>query len=260
MKRRSFMQAAAAGGCALLPGIAPAATTSARPDVRALSITYQAAPAQRAALRAALEGEASERLRRWRAEGVIAGSRILVNRHADSDLWDAMAIIEFPASGPDARWAALERSFPGALAPNQFAQLVSVHTVPVDLLRRRAQAPVPASPVVLAIPYQALVSAADYLAYADGYALPQFDGWVREGVLAGYSLWSASFPAGRPWNHLLLLEYRDDAALARRDAVVAKVRAELKNNPEWRAISESKAKIREEKQPVVCEDLRSVAL
>jgi len=198
------------------------------------------------------------RLRQWQAEGVIASSRVLFNRHADADQWDAMALVEFPAGGASERWNALEREFPAGLDGHVLGLLGAVHTVPVELARRRSQAPTPARPVVLAIPYQALVPAGEYLAYADAYAIPQFDGWMKEGALSQYSLWSASYPASRPWTHLLLLDYRSEQALAERDAVVAKVRAELKNVPQWRAVSENKAKVREEKQLVVADDIAQI--
>jgi len=257
--RRTFCGWGLTGGAVLAAGLGANVAHAAAPAVSGLVFTYHALPGIRPLAHEALRRTLGARLRQWQAEGVIAGSRVLFNRHADADQWDAMALVEFPASVAGERWNALEREFPAGLDAQTLGLLGAVHTVPVELARRRSQAPAPASPVVLAIPYQALVPAAEYLAYVDAYATPQFDGWMREGALSQYSLWSASYPASRPWTHLLLLDYRSDKSLADRDAVVAKVRAELKNVPQWRAVSENKAKVREEKQVIVADDIAQAA-
>jgi hypothetical protein len=101
------------------------------------------------------------------------------------------------------------------------------------------------------------VSEAEYLKYADGYVIPQFEGWMAEGVLNNYRIFMSKYPAGRPWNAMVILEYKDDAALARREEVVKNVRAKLKENPEWKAISENKKNIRDEKQVVIADVVAS---
>jgi len=85
--------------------------------------------------------------------------------------------------------------------------------------------------------------------------IPQFKGWMEEGVLAGYSLYTSQFPAGRPWNAVVLLQYKDEAALSARDAVVGRVRERLKDNPEWKAISDSKKSVRNEEQVVIADSI-----
>jgi hypothetical protein len=54
---------------------------------------------------------------------------------------------------------------------------------------------------------------------------------------------------------MVILAYKDEDALAKRNAIVAKVRARLAANPVWKAISESKKSVREEKQVVIAEQL-----
>jgi hypothetical protein len=257
--RRRFCAGALAGGATLIGGLGATSARGATTSTSGLVVTYHALSGLRPLVLPALQRTLGTRLRQWQSDGVIANHRILFNRHADVDLWDAMALIEFAGGGAAERWNALEREFPAGLDAQTLGLIGAVHTVPVELTRHRNQAPVPPKAVVLAIPYQALVSAAEYIAYADGYVIPQFDGWLKEGVLSQYSLWSASYPASRPWTHLLLLDYRSEQALAARDAVVAKVRAELMNVPQWRAVSENKSKIREEKQLVVADDITPAA-
>ena len=73
------------------------------------------------------------------------------------------------------------------------------------------------------------------------------------GSAATAAVYLARYPAGRPWQSLLVLEYRNDQALAARDAVVAKVRARLTANAKWKAVSENKKNVRAEKTPVLAD-------
>ena len=70
-----------------------------------------------------------------------------------------------------------------------------------------------------------------------------------------YDVYLARYPAGRPWQSLLVLEYKGDRGLAARDATVARVRAKLKDNPKWKAISDSKKNVRVEKPPVIADPI-----
>jgi hypothetical protein len=54
---------------------------------------------------------------------------------------------------------------------------------------------------------------------------------------------------------LLVLEYKSDQALGARDATVAKVRGRLKENPKWKAISDSKKNVRVERSPVIADSI-----
>ncbi|MDE2371799.1 MAG: hypothetical protein KGN16_22720 [Burkholderiales bacterium] len=240
--------------CALLGGLGAQAAEPA-PPLPGLLVSYQVAPAQRLALRQALRQVVQTRLKTLKTQGVLADYRVLFSRHADSDQWDGLVVLTFTAAAQQARWAELEREAPAALDPATLASVVQLHSVPVELVRRQhAEAPEP-SPVVLAIPYQSLVSAGDYLNYADAYVIPQFQGWMNEGMAAQYAIYASSFPAGRGWSHLILVDYRGDEGLAARNATVAKVRARLKEQPTWHAISESKARVRDEKAAVVADDI-----
>lgn len=81
----------------------------------------------------------------------------------------------------------------------------------------------------------------------------QLKGWMKEGVLLSYQLFTARFPAGRQWNALLVLRYRDWAALGQREAVTAKVRAQLATDQGWKAWSDNKQTFRREKTVVIAE-------
>ncbi|MFP3643438.1 hypothetical protein [Paraburkholderia sp. SIMBA_054] len=225
-------------------------------DSLSLIITYHTAPANRPALRHELVRVTVPRLRRWQEEGHITRYRVLFSRFADDGNWDAMALLTFSNASEVAHWKQMEQRHPAALSARALALTTAIHTAPVDLMRAGSTRDASSDAVFVVIPYKTLVSADDYLKYADGYVIPQFNGWMGEGVLSRYALYVSDFPAGRPWSTLVILEYRNEAALAARNAVVAKVRENLKSNAAWKAISDNKKNVREEEQVVIADPLQ----
>lgn len=218
-----------------------------------LVVEYQTAPANRPLLRHELVQSTAGKLAQWERDGRLTQYKLLFSRYADSGNWDAMAILTFATPADLYRWRRVEATDPGALSAKALAAATAIRTTPVDLKRSTAGATVAPDSVYVAIPYRTEVSASDYLKYANAYVIPQFKGWMDEGVLAGYSIYMSQFPAGRAWNVIAILQYKDEAALSRREAVVDKVRARLKSNPEWEAISVSKQHVRAEEQVVVAD-------
>jgi len=219
----------------------------------AIVITYHVPPANRAAFRKAMEEIEVPRFRRWKEDRVLQDARILMNRYADSATWDAMALITFAAYADVERWNGIERTSPAGLSPATLSLTSAIETAPGDIVRERGAGQEHAA--VLVIPYEVIVPANEYLAYLDGYVLPQVDGWRDEGMLSRYGIFIARYPAGRPWQSMLILEYRDDAALGERDATTAKVRARLASDTKWKAISDTKKNVRNEKAPVIADAL-----
>ncbi len=217
----------------------------------ALLITYHTAPINRVAFRQAMEQSEVPQLERWRAEGVPKSVRVVFNRHVDSPNWDAMALLTFARYSDVERWTQIEKTSPGGLSAKALALTSAIETAPGDLIRSGGKDSPPG--VFLVIPYEYLVSVNEYIAYLDGYTIPQIEGWMEEGVLARYGIFLARYPAGRPWQAMLILEYKDDAALGARDATTAKVRGRLKDNAKWKAISDAKKNVRNEKPPVIAD-------
>lgn len=231
------------------------AATTATASAPGLLIAYQVAPASRPALRKALLSGTRARLQQLKERGALADYRLLLSRHVDADGWDAMTVVTFADARQAVAWREVERTTPGGLDAAAAALTSTIRTTPVELQRSQRSDPPSPGAVVLAIPYQSLVAAGEYLAYADGYVIPQFQGWMREGVLTRFELHASTYAPGRPWSHVILLDYRDDAALAARGAVVARVRAQLKDDPVWRAISENKSRVRDERPAVLADDI-----
>ena len=240
--------------CALLACPAQAADPR-ESGPRTLIITYHTLPANRLAFRQELEQSGARQFQRWKDDGVLQGYRLLFNRYVDSVNWDAMALVTFAKESDIERWKRIELEAPAGLSQKALSLATSIDTVPADLRRQNGTAQTGNSSVFLVIPYEYVVPVDEYIAYLDGYVLPQTDGWVEEGVLASYGVYLARYPAGRPWQSLLVLEYKSDQALGARDAAVAKVRARLKENPKWRAISDSKKNVRVEKVPEITDTI-----
>jgi len=247
----------------LLPAIALGALVAGHSEAadpretgpRTLIITYRTSPADRTAFRRELEGAGIRQLQRWKDDGVLQGFHLLYNRYVDSGNWDAIALLSFAKDSGIERWKKIETEFPAGIPTRALSLTTSIETVPADLTRRKATPQSADGSVFLVIPYEYSVPINEYIEYLDDYVLPQTDGWMQEGVLSSYSVYLARYPAGRPWQSLLVLEYKDDQALGARDATVAKVRARLRDIPKWKAIGDSKKSMRVEKQSLIADPI-----
>jgi len=130
----------------------------------------------------------------------------------------------------------------------------AIHTNPADLHFTGGE-PSP-NGVFLIIPYDYLTSTAEYIKYVGAYIKPQYDGWIGEKVLASYQIYLGRFPVSRYWSALMILEYKDEAALGTREKTTAKVRVRLREDPAWKAIHESKDKVRVTRQYVLADLLK----
>ncbi len=243
---------------AALGSLGPNAQAQAPASVPSLILTISVKPADRPALREDLAKAQSRRLHEWREKGVIVSYRLLFNRYADAGAWDAAEILTFRDAAALARWNEIERSAPAGLDGVALPLVTAIGSTPSDQVRHGSSSPHGASgDPLLVIPYDALVPIPEYLRYLDGYTLPQMNGWMQDGALQSYGLHIARYYAGRPWTAMLVLQYRGETGLARREEVVAKVRARLAADADWKAFSDNKKAIRAEKQLVVADDLAS---
>jgi hypothetical protein len=239
--------------CTAAQALAEAGSISPDSPRPGLVITYHCDPQLRDQLRQSLKGILAKRLDELTRSGQVARFQLLMSRYVDSEGFDAVALIQFAGETGLSAWRTVEQNSVAGL-PLKSIHGVSIQTVPVDLRRwNRAALPQPGRPTYLIVPYEYLVSKTEYLAYLDAYTLPQFTGWMDEEVLAEHQIYLAKYPAGRSWSALIVLAYRDDQALSQREAVTEKVRARLREVPEWKAVSDNKAKIRVEKAPVVAD-------
>jgi hypothetical protein len=223
----------------------------------ALAIAYRCNPDQRVALRARMLAGGVARFENWKTQGILQDYHILFNSYLDSETYDMLAFLSFGSYSGVARWREVEKSMPGGLGSDVLPLITSAVTYSLDGLRHAA-ASAPAQPgrsVFFIIPYDYLVSTDEYVKYLDTYVVPQVKGWIEEGVLGAYTIYLSRYSTSRAWGSLFVLEYRDSAAFGKREATVAKVREKLKSNPAWLAASESKQKVRVEKQTIIAEEL-----
>lgn len=222
-------------------------------------MTYKVAPGDKLAFKAALRAETLPKLAGLKAAGELASYHVLANRYLDSASWDVMMILDFKTPAALAHWRAVEAQTPGGLAPAALKLVAFAETAPSDEMFEGGAQPKAGepAPVWLVVPYDYLVSVDEYLNYVKGYLVPQTEGWIQEGALQSYRVYLPRYPAGRVWSAQLVLAYRGDEGLARRDAVVKTVRGRLAaSNADWKAWAENKQKLRTEKLPVVADEIR----
>lgn len=231
---------------------------SAAPSQRTLTVEVSAAPADRPQLRSLLAGEQAHRLDGLRRQGLLQGYELFFNRYPDTSRWDGLEVLTFSDDAAVSRWAALERTSPGGLSPAALRLVTHIVETPTAGVRRGGTRHAGIDAPTLVIPYQVLVPSPQYLTYVDTYVVPQFDGWIAEGVLDSYEIQLSRYPAGRPWASLILLRYHDDAALERRDETTALVRRRLAQDPQWKAVSDNKTAVRNEMALAVADQLGGV--
>ena len=241
---------------ALAPALASQAAAQGETHQTTLLITYRVTPANHIAFRNEVSKDVAARLARAKNDGRLASYRLLASRYIETGDWDVAALLSFADPAQLQRWRGIEAEAPAALGQRALELVGAVETVPLDLVREgRAEAKRNTPPsVLLVIPYEYVIGVGEYLKYLDGYTVPQLQGWMGEGVLTRYAMYLCRYPAGRPWNALLLLEYAGEEALAQREAVVAKVRAQLQSVPSWKAWSDNKSHIRNEQSVVIADD------
>ncbi len=221
----------------------------------ALVIQYKCQPSQRVEFRRRLSRETLPHFEQLKSEGMLLEYHLLFSRYVDTNTWDALALLAFSSYEQVARWRHVEANMPAGLSEPLIAIVASIETYPVDLVRQAFSSKSAPTPVYFVIPYAYSVPTAAYLKYADDYVLPQFSGWMKEDVLSGYQLYLQRYTAGRPWDSLIVLKYKDDESFGRREQVVAKVRAQLQSDAVWRAASENKQNLRIEKEAVIADEL-----
>jgi len=167
-------------------------------------------------------------------------------------------LLEFTSDAGIQKWEEIETTAPAGLDPEAAKLITSGTTYMADLVNHQ-EAPEQSGtgkPVYLVVPYTIDPNSPDdYVKYAQGYVIPQLQGWMKAGVLAQWNLFVSRYAAPRPWQAVLVLKYRDQTAFGKRDTVMAKVREELAQNAEWKAISDSKHKMRTELRAVLAEEL-----
>ena len=223
---------------------------------RELLISYRAQAANRPAFRNYLMKRESARLAALKRKGVLQHYEILFNPFVTPRTWDALLLLSFPHYADTARWKEIERTMPGGLDKAGLALATPSDTIAADLCWQSAapDADDGKDAVFYVIPYEYNVLD-QYKKYIDAYLIPQVTGWIKEGVLARYSIYLNRDPVGPNWDSLFIYQYRNVEAFGRREEITAKVRGPLRNDPAWKSYNDIKQTIRTEGENTIAEKL-----
>jgi hypothetical protein len=223
----------------------------------ALAIAYKCNPDQRPALRQIMIHGGVAQFQSWKEQGILKDYHILFNSYLDSETYDMVSLLVFPTYSAVSKWRDIEKKAPGGLPEAALKLVNTAVTYSLDGARSGAAQELPqrGQSVYFLIPYDYVVSTDEYLKYLDTYVVPQLKGWIKEKVLASYTIYISRYSTSRPWGSIFFLEYRDSDSFGKRESTVAKVRERLQADPAWLAASQNKQKIRIEKQTIVAEEL-----
>ena len=239
-----------------IPGAAEVPLNVRDSGTRNLLLLYRSKPENRPALRDYLRRSVLPRLRAMEKTGSLAKERILFSRYVDTENWDALVFLQFPTPEAASAWSRVEAEKPAGLDAEGLRLITAISTYPLDRMQSGPASSETANPVFLVLPYDYTVSPDDYIAYLHDYVKPQVDGWIEAGVLENYDMYIGRDASGRPWSSVLLLEYKDDEAFGRRAAVINAVRAKLRNNSDWKAISDRKQSVRVERAAIIADQIQ----
>jgi hypothetical protein len=198
-----------------------------------------------------MQSEGVSQLERWKKEGVFATYNILFTTYAADSVPDMFLILRFKHFTDLGRWQKIEESYPGGL-PEKAQTLAAVDTSGIaDIVDEGSNSPTTRNSQFFVLEYDVTVDMPKYVSYVHGYVTPQFEGWMKAGVLSSYSCYVNQNPAGAPWSSFILLEYKDLKSLAAREVIKNKTRAELAvTDPVWKKWSDDKTAIRKEKAAI----------
>jgi hypothetical protein len=191
-------------------------------------------------------GRLAEKLHAWEQAGAISGAQLMdvvagersSNTVAPNSALGAVAIVEFADEAAFARW---KKMLSATDAPGPVV-------TPVDVLSRLNVTPRDSKAAVfLLAEYEIMAPPKRYHDYVKGYVMPQLEAWKKSGLITSAVMYATRNREGAPFHAMLVLEHRDAATFARRDAVKDESRNQLAADPAWKALSDVKATIRTEK-------------
>ena len=217
----------------------------------ALIITYHARPGARAALRKVMQGDGSAQLEKWKNAGVVATYTLLFTAYAGDSAPDMFLILRFKHFTDLGGWQKIEETYPGGLTEKAQAVAVVDASATADIVKEATETSPPKDSQFLVLEYDVTAEMPKYVSYVQGYVAPQFEGWMKAGVLASYACYVNQNPAGAPWASFIVLEYKDLKSLAAREMVKNRTREELAaSDPVWKKWSDDKSAMRKEKAAI----------
>jgi hypothetical protein len=182
----------------------------------------------------------------WKKEGRFSSYQILFSPYVNVNTWDMMVLLGFERYGQITRWKEIETTRPGGLSEDALKLASPTSTHEADL-SWDGQVNVPnydpRSSVYFVRQYDYTDRAA-YERFFDAYNRPQFDAWLRKGVIKSYRAFLNQHQAGEAWDVLIIYEYAGMEGLGQRDAVKDEVAAEMQKILGWSLLGSVKGSIR----------------
>ncbi|HEY1399717.1 hypothetical protein [Roseateles sp.] len=114
-----------------------------------------------------------------------------------------------------------------------------------DLVKQEGQpSKTPAQAVHVASLYATHVPATEYKSYTTSYITPNMNLQRKSGIMSQYTMYLERDPVEGVVRSLLVMEYVDEGAYARREAVKAAGKQQLTSNAGWKRINDTKESIR----------------
>ncbi len=217
----------------------------------ALILTYRAKPEYRAKFRSMMATEGIAQFNKWKNDHVFANYGVLFTTYAADNIPDMFLILKFDHFTDLGRWQQIEQSNPGGLSEKAQSIAVVDSSATADIVKEEKAASSTKDSQFFVIEYDVLAEMPKYISYVQGYVAPQFDAWIKAGAVVSYASFVNQNPAGAPWSSFIVLEYKDLNALAAREVIKNKARAELAaSDPVWKKWSDDKTAIRKEKAAI----------
>ncbi len=198
-----------------------------------------------------MQSEGIGQLEKWKNEGIFAAYNALFTTYAADNTPDMFLVLRFKHFTDLGRWQKIEEAYPGGLTEKAQTTAVAETSGTADVVGEGSGAVTTKDSQFFVLEYDVTVDMPKYVSYVRGYVAPQFEGWMKAGVLSSYSCYVNQNPAGAPWSSFIVLEYKDLKSLAAREIVKNKTRAELAvTNPAWKKWSDDKSAIRKEKAAI----------
>jgi hypothetical protein len=223
----------------------------------ALIVSYRAKPEYRAKFRNIMATEGVAQLEKWKKDGMFTSYVALFTSYAGETTPDMFLIVRFDHFTDLGRWQKVEQTNPGGLPEKAQVMAAVENSATADIIKEKTPALTTQDSQFFVLEYDVLTEMPKYVNYVEGYVVPQFDAWIKSGTLIAYSSFANQNPAGAPWSSFIVLEYKNLDALASRELIKNKSRAELAiSDPVWKKWSDDKTVIRKEKAAIPAVSLK----
>lgn len=207
-------------------------------------LTFSAPAVQHEKMRDFFRDDGKELFDKYRDEGLIADYRILINMLSNSEAIFDVSIIMDIEEGPNIqRLEEIEERLLRLVRRERFGKHITMEADVLDAYLMTSRDDIDPTSlsedgggVYIVAPHVIEIgNLRDYRIYSDEYLLPIMEAYIGAEALNGFTLYINSYPAGSPWQALLVFKFEDFEQMERREQVQGELRAELiAEDPVWK--------------------------